>query len=741
MAKNKKETFVFNGTSVSLDALEGHRNVFISYKRENVSFVARLVHELERHHISVWFDINELHQYVGAEYTNRIHRGIDDSDFFLLIYTNTGENDIECSDFIINEELGYATSRGKTILFYPQVPIDLSKSRLRPYVEKIQWLDTDATAAFQADTQESALDEKKLALLSAKINREGEFSMFDDQALFLIRIALQRKLNKVTVFGNYTKICGASMNGFYDPEEFVLKVVNRQFVIPIPGRFRPMLEQLGFLTRDKTRQIEKLLERLQPDTSSIRRTLVEFLHTNSKVYTTERLHSWLVELTGSPIFQEVRLVEKEELTPDTFIDIVAQMTAVSFIHNIRDKRILQFNGSELGVYSMIDNRTGDSEHRIVGMELYYSDYFTFKCMTEMYHILCSIDSTPFNTVATGNMVSLAPFLCSLGLGGFITAVLPEQIALMWTRRSGNISSGDMWHFSYDETVNVLLDSVKDSEGNICVGEDDSIRIDIPQIIQRALREEIGASRSMVDMEHTGFFEVGLIQSERLEVELISQAVLRLPPEPSLEEQIQEMHDRSCDGYLEISKIQFLPLYNRSRLIGRLLSPESYAIFTRMQERVRKIAEGAIIGEGTIVEEGSYISPSAVIGCMCKIHRNVYIDQNVRIGDFVKIQNNNSIYEGVTLDDGVFVGTNVSFINDMYPRAIRRDGLPVTREDWTLQKTFVGYGASIGAGAVIRCGVTIGEWAMVGCGAVVLEDVPAGATVVGNPARIIRTKQQ
>ena len=78
---------------------------------------------------------------------------------------------------------------------------------------------------------------------------------------------------------------------------------------------------------------------------------------------------------------------------------------------------------------------------------------------------------------------------------------------------------------------------------------------------------------------------------------------------------------------------------------------------------------------------------------------------------------------------------------MYPRSIRKsDGKPVTRKDWQMRYTTVERGASIGAGAVIRCGITIGEWAMVGCGAVVVNDVPAGATVVGNPARIIESKE-
>ena len=209
--------------------------------------------------------------------------------------------------------------------------------------------------------------------------------------------------------------------------------------------------------------------------------------------------------------------------------------------------------------------------------------------------------------------------------------------------------------------------------------------------------------------------------------------------PSPQEQIKEMHDSANDGYLEISKIEFLPLRDFSKLIGRLLSPESYSIFERMQSRLRdNVGKKVFIGDNTLIEKGSYIGDNAVIGNDCRIHRNVFIDKNVKIGNLVKIQNNNSIYEGVTLEDGVFIGTNVSFINDRYPRSITKDGRQVVPIDWKLEETKVCYGASIGAGAVIMCGVTIGKWAMVAAGSVVLEDVPDYAMVAGNPAKIIKT---
>jgi acetyltransferase-like isoleucine patch superfamily enzyme len=92
---------------------------------------------------------------------------------------------------------------------------------------------------------------------------------------------------------------------------------------------------------------------------------------------------------------------------------------------------------------------------------------------------------------------------------------------------------------------------------------------------------------------------------------------------------------------------------------------------------------------------------------------------------------------VTIEDEVFVGHNVTFTNDLWPRATRPDGSPQTDADWKCVPTLIKRGASIGSSATIVCGVTIGERAMVGAGAVVTKDVPANTLVVGNPARVLR----
>ena len=147
----------------------------------------------------------------------------------------------------------------------------------------------------------------------------------------------------------------------------------------------------------------------------------------------------------------------------------------------------------------------------------------------------------------------------------------------------------------------------------------------------------------------------------------------------------------------------------------------------------EVSPEAQIGDGTRIWRQVHVRENARIGEHCNIGKGVYIDAHVQIGSHVKIQNHVSVFEGVTLEDGVFVGPHVCFTNDLYPRAITPDGHLKSADDWTITPTLVKYGASIGAGSIIVCGITIGSFALVGAGSVVTQDVPAHALVYGNPA--------
>jgi UDP-3-O-[3-hydroxymyristoyl] glucosamine N-acyltransferase len=121
----------------------------------------------------------------------------------------------------------------------------------------------------------------------------------------------------------------------------------------------------------------------------------------------------------------------------------------------------------------------------------------------------------------------------------------------------------------------------------------------------------------------------------------------------------------------------------------------------------------MIGAGTSIWHHAQVRDGATVGENCIIGKGVYIDAAVPIGDNVKIQNYVSIYHGVSIADGVFVGPHVCFTNDLRPRAVNPDGELKSAEDWVVGKTIVQEGASLGANATIRCGITIGVWAMIG----------------------------
>lgn len=132
-----------------------------------------------------------------------------------------------------------------------------------------------------------------------------------------------------------------------------------------------------------------------------------------------------------------------------------------------------------------------------------------------------------------------------------------------------------------------------------------------------------------------------------------------------------------------------------------------------------------IGRGTKIWQHCVVLSGAVIGDDCNINAFCFIENNVVVGDRVTVKCGVYLWDGITIEDEVFIGPNVTFSNDKYPRSKRYP------DDF--MRTVVRKGASIGAGAVILPGLTIGEDAMIGAGSVVTKNIGAGCLVVGNPA--------
>jgi acetyltransferase-like isoleucine patch superfamily enzyme len=126
-----------------------------------------------------------------------------------------------------------------------------------------------------------------------------------------------------------------------------------------------------------------------------------------------------------------------------------------------------------------------------------------------------------------------------------------------------------------------------------------------------------------------------------------------------------------------------------------------------------------------------------IGDDVKIGTFVEIQKGARVGNRCKISSHTFICEGVILEDEVFVGHNVTFTNDRFPRATTNGKLQ-TEADWSCIPTLIKRGASIGSSAVLLCGITVGENAMIGAGSVVTRDVPPDTVVAGNPARVVKS---
>jgi UDP-2-acetamido-3-amino-2,3-dideoxy-glucuronate N-acetyltransferase len=196
---------------------------------------------------------------------------------------------------------------------------------------------------------------------------------------------------------------------------------------------------------------------------------------------------------------------------------------------------------------------------------------------------------------------------------------------------------------------------------------------------------------------------------------------------------------SCVLLVFLGEIITFALYGQERIKNSNWACSSTECFFR---EGRLMDESVCIGQKVILGKNVKFSKfiniyGCEIGDETKIGAFVEIQKNAKVGRRCKISSHTFICEGVTIGDNVFVGHNVTFVNDSYPKATTLSGAIQTDEDWKVESTLVKNGASIGSGATILSNLVIGEGALVGAGSVVTKDVPPYCVVAGNPARVVK----
>lgn len=525
------------------------KDLFISYSTKDADLVAAFLKDFGSSGITHWIDIENLYKEAGHEFGEVIKQNIQESQAFLLFYT---PNSIQ-SDYV-KLELEYAVSQDKTILCFPFFPnsTEFYYNRHREfsdYLNKVQWLCNAQQVQRIPGLVEYLQGDERLRDLSALIQDSDrrEDSRFANDVI-LARIGIQRFLKKpLTPFGTFSSF--ANNNEIYQEHQIRFNVLNTSFyVFPTEGtadRIQPFLDK----AEKWHPTLAKYNQGYDIDDKSLYNKMLKFIIEKCKTD----------EQGANAIIEEAKLLA---------IDVIAK--------EMKGNELM-FNGPMVGVYNIKSDRIPGCEDGELEVLLYQSDYFTFKFTGELYHLLKQ-KGVAFD-INYANVTDYAPFLCSLGLGGFIIVKQGLDEYLLWTKRSSMIQAKNMWHFSYDETVHLLNDLILDNNGNPIRTNEGYMVLAQQKMFERALKEELRLHNKVSDDYKKGIFEIGLIECDRLEVELFSYVVMGADSSTDIEWQFKKYTDTAKDK-IEWSKITYVPFSMddiKKEFHGKFLTPESLAL--------------------------------------------------------------------------------------------------------------------------------------------------------------------
>jgi acetyltransferase-like isoleucine patch superfamily enzyme len=710
-------------------------DVFLTCSSSIIEFAERLRNELIQFEIHPCFDRELLADNIGCLYKDVIHNGICQSQKFLFLYTS----DINNSSFIIQEEVAYARKIGKDIIcVIPNTDV-CSKMPVELYtlLDGAQWI------VVGEDGREEVYSKIREIIPS-----ENKKPWIDH--IHLIRNSIFTDVLLSSIVSEISLLFGTSTNGIlvklfqadnsaYKWKNVKMKILPKSFFFQIPLQKKEKLKYLHFIENKKTRNAEEIISSVFnycKEEYDIHNRLVSFISNN---YELSDIYDWL----RSHIPSYVKTFSEFDFSISSLFDICGNYVADNIISDINNTKTM-FNADMTGVYNITETKIGEGKE--LTFFLYYTDYFTYKCMTTLYHILRSLKDC--FSINENNIVDYSPFLASIGLGGLVVCNQGDESFLMFSKRASPFSSGAIWHLSYDETVSVSKDCVRDEGSMIRIENDNCLTIDPFCIYKRGLYEELGLYINNDDIS-CGIVSVGLIKGERIEIEILSYYDYFIDIDKEI--QIEQLKALNSDFN---NVVEYLPIRKLYRLNEVLATPESkylstllnnmYNSYTGSRHDVERgnyvdIGINVNIGQNSSIGDLCKIGNGCNIGSRCELHRNVLIEDEVVIGHRVIIDNNNSVLYGIEIDNDVYIGQNVSFCTEKDSWKTVNNNEGTKEEHKHCLKIFVHKGAFIGSGAIIKGGITIGEYAVVEPGSIVVSDVPDGAIVAGNPARIIKTK--
>lgn len=528
------------------------KDIFISYSK-NFDIVQAFLKDFMSNGITTWIDIENLYKNPGEVFGEEIKQNIRESSAFLLIYS---KESIE-SEYV-KKELEYAFSVNKPVLCFPYFPNckDLNYNKHRDFsdhLKEIQWLCTSQQIARIPGLNEYIEGNERFRdLRSLVVDMPDQNTDKLAVDIILARIGIQILLKKpLTPFGSFTSL--ESNPDVYLNKDIYFRVLNKSFYVTPPRELAYSIQPFFDKSKEWQSELSQYNQGYDIESEELYSQMITFIcnHCNMS-------HLEVNTIINQAHNQAVDVIEKDSKTNS-----------------------LMFNGPMVGVYNIRPDRIPGSERNLLYIDLYQSDYYTFKFTGELYHLLRK-KGVEF-TVRLDNIKKYAPFLCSLGLGGFIIVRHGQEEYLQWVKRSGLIQAKKMWHFSYDETVHLLKDLMLDENKNPIRDENSQMRLDAEILFKRALKEELRLQNKISPKFKKGIFEIGLIECDRLEIELLSYAVIETDPQLSLEDQLRIYTDSAKDK-IERDKIEYIPFSKEGiikELHGKFVTPEALTLANRL----------------------------------------------------------------------------------------------------------------------------------------------------------------